>query len=214
MCRKNCHKFLIFCVFILGSSLIAVTGHARELKLLAFGDSLVAGYGLPKKDGFSDQLEATLNHAGIRLKVINAGVSGDTSAGGLSRIDWALGANPDAILLELGANDSLRGIDPAITKMNLQKILTKLQKIGVPILFAGMIAPPNMGKEYGLEFEKVYLELAEANEVIFYRFFLEGVAGVPELNQEDGIHPNKEGVLKIVKKIAPFVIELLKRVKP
>lgn len=214
MCRKNCHKLLIFCVFILGSSLIAVTGQARELKLLAFGDSLIAGYGLPKKDGFSDQLEATLNHAGIRLKVINAGVSGDTSAGGLSRIDWALGANPDAILLELGANDSLRGIDPAITKMNLQKILTKLQKIGVPILFAGMIAPPNMGKEYGLEFEKVYLELAEANEVIFYRFFLEGVAGVPELNQEDGIHPNKEGVLKIVKKIAPFVIELLKRVKP
>ena len=214
MCRKNCHKFLIFCVFILGSSLIAVTGHARELKLLAFGDSLIAGYGLPKKDGFSDQLEATLNHAGIRLKVINAGVSGDTSAGGLSRIDWALGANPDAILLELGANDILRGIDPAITKMNLQKILTKLQKIGAPILFAGMIAPPNMGKEYGLEFERVYLELAEANEVIFYRFFLEGVAGVPELNQEDGIHPNKEGVLKIVKKIAPFVIELLKRVKP
>ena len=96
----------------------------------------------------------------------------------------------------------------------MQKILTKLQKIGAPILFAGMIAPPNMGKEYGLEFEKVYLELAEANEVIFYRFFLEGVAGVPELNQEDGIHPNKEGVLKIVKKIAPFVIELLKRVKP
>ena len=214
MCRKNCHKLLIFCVFILGSSLIAVTSHARELKLLAFGDSLIAGYGLPKKDGFSDQLEATLNHAGIRLKVINAGVSGDTSAGGLSRIDWALGANPDAILLELGANDSRRGIDPAITKMNLQNILTKLQKIGAPILFAGMIAPPNMGKEYGLEFEKVYLELAEANEVIFYRFFLEGVAGVPELNQEDGIHPNKEGVLKIVKKIAPFVIELLKRVKP
>ena len=214
MCRKNCHKFLICCVFILGGSLIAVTGHARELKLLAFGDSLIAGYGLPKKDGFSDQLEATLNHAGIRLKVINAGVSGDTSAGGLSRIDWALGANPDAILLELGANDSLRGIDPAITKMNLQKILTKLQKIETPILFAGMIAPPNMGKEYGLEFEKVYLELAEANEVIFYRFFLEGVAGVPELNQEDGIHPNKEGVLKIVKKIAPFVIELSKRVKP
>jgi len=214
MCRKNCHKLLIFCVFILGSSLIAVTSHARELKLLAFGDSLIAGYGLPKKDGFSDQLEATLNHAGIRLKVINAGVSGDTSAGGLSRIDWALGANPDAILLELGANDSLRGIDPAITKMNLQKILNKLQKIGAPILFAGMIAPPNMGKEYGLEFEKVYLELAEANEVIFYRFFLEGVAGVPELNQEDGIHPNKEGVLKIVKKIVPFVIELLKRVKP
>jgi len=213
MCRKNCHKLLIFCVFILGSSLIAVTSHARELKLLAFGDSLIAGYGLPKKDGFSDQLEATLNHAGIRLKVINAGVSGDTSAGGLSRIDWALGANPDAILLELGANDSLRGIDPAITKMNLQKLLTKLEKTGMPILFAGMVAPPNMGKEYGVEFEKVYLELAETNEVIFYPFFLEGVAGVPELNQEDGIHPNKEGVLKIVKKIAPFVRDLLKRVK-
>ena len=213
MCRKNCHKFLIFCVFILGSSLIAVTGHARELKLLAFGDSLIAGYGLPKKDGFSDQLEATLNHAGIRLKVINAGVSGDTSAGGLSRIDWALGSNPDAILLELGANDSLRGIDPKITKTNLQKIITKPERRGVPILFAGMVAPPNMGKEYGLEFEKVYLELAEVNKVIFYPFFLEGVAGVPELNQEDGIHPNKEGVLKIVETIAPFVRDLLKRVK-
>ena len=96
--------------------------------MLAFGDSLIAGYGLPKKDGFSDQLEAAFNEAGTRLKVINAGVSGDTSAGGLSRIDWALGANPDAILLELGANDSLRGIDPSITKMNLQKILTKLEK--------------------------------------------------------------------------------------
>ena len=213
MFRKNFHKPLIFCVLIVGSCLIAVTGHARELKLLAFGDSLIAGYGLPKKDGFSDQLEAAFNEAGTRLKVINAGVSGDTSAGGLSRIDWALGANPDAILLELGANDSLRGIDPSITKMNLQKILTKLEKTGVPILFVGMVAPPNMGKEYGLEFEKAYLELAEANEVIFYPFFLEGVAGVPELNQEDGIHPNKEGVLTIVKKIAPFVRDLLKRVK-
>ena len=213
MFRNNFHKFLIVCAFIVGSCFIAVTSHARELKLLAFGDSLIAGYGLPKKDGFSDQLEAVFNKAGTRLKVINAGVSGDTSAGGLSRIDWALGANPDAVLLELGANDSLRGIDPSITKMNLQKILTKLEKTGVPILFAGMVAPPNMGKEYGLEFEKAYLELAEANEVIFYPFFLEGVAGVAELNQEDGIHPNKEGVLTIVKKIAPFVRDLLKRVK-
>ena len=213
MFRKNFYRSLIFCLFIVGSFLIAVTSHARELKLLAFGDSLIAGYGLPKKDGFSDQLEAAFNEAGTRLKVINAGVSGDTSAGGLSRIDWALGVNPDAILLELGANDSLRGIDPAITKMNLQKLLTKLEKTGMPILFAGMIAPPNMGKEYGLEFERVYLELAETNDVIFYPFFLEGVAGVPELNQEDGIHPNKEGVSKIVKKIAPFVTDLLKRVK-
>ena len=213
MFRENFYKFLIYFLCIVGSCLIAATSHAREIKLLAFGDSLIAGYGLPKKDGFSDQLEAVFNHAGTRLKVINAGVSGDTSAGGLSRIDWALGSNPDAILLELGANDSLRGIDPKITKTNLQKIITKLEKRGVPILFAGMVAPPNMGKEYGLEFEKVYLELAEVNKVIFYPFFLEGVAGVPELNQEDGIHPNKEGVLKIVETIAPFVRELLKRVK-
>jgi acyl-CoA thioesterase-1 len=104
MFKKNFHKFLIFCLFIVGSFLITVTSHERELKLLAFGDSLIAGYGLPKKDGFVDQLEAVFNEAGTRLKVINAGVSGDTSAGGLSRIDWALGANPDAILLELGAN--------------------------------------------------------------------------------------------------------------
>ena len=203
MFRENFYKFSIYCLCIVGSCLIAATSHAREIKLLAFGDSLIAGYGLPKKDGFSDQLEAVFNEAGTRLKVINAGVSGATSAGGLSRIDWALGSNPDAILLELGANDSLRGIDPKITKTNLQKIITKLERIGVPILFAGMVAPPNMGKEYGLEFEKV----------IFYPFFLEGVAGVPELNQEDGIHPNKEGVLKIVETIAPFVRDLLKRVK-
>ena len=213
MFRENFYKSLIYFLCIVGSCLIAVTSHAREIKLLALGDSLIAGYGLPKKDGFSDQLEAVLNGGGTRLKVINAGVSGDTSAGGLSRIDWALGSNPDAILLELGANDSLRGIDPAVTKMNLQKIKTKLGSIGVPILLAGMVAPPNMGKEYGLEFEKVYLELAEVNNVIFYPFFLEGVAGVPELNQEDGIHPNKEGVLKIVETIAPFVRDLLKRVK-
>ena len=194
---------------------LAVDGEEGKLKFLNNDnwDIILLDVMMPKKDGFSDQLEAVFNEAGTRLKVINAGVSGDTSAGGLSRIDWALGSNPDAILLELGANDSLRGIDPKITKTNLQKIITKLERIGVPILLAGMVAPPNMGKEYGLEFEKVYLELAEANEVIFYRFFLEGVAGVPELNQEDGIHPNKEGVLKIVKKIAPFVIELLKRVK-
>ena len=213
MFRENFYKFLIYFLCVVGSCLISATSYAREIKLLAFGDSLIAGYGLPKKDGFSDQLEAVFNEAGTRLKVINAGVSGDTSAGGLSRIDWALGSNPDAILLELGANDSLRGIDPTITKTNLQKIITKLERIGVPILFAGMVAPPNMGKEYGLEFEKVYLELAEVNKVIFYPFFLEGVAGVPELNQEDGIHPNKEGVLKIVETIAPFVRDLLKRVK-
>ena len=210
---KKIRQIAFYLLLIVASSLITITTSARELKLLALGDSLVAGYGLPKTDGFTDQLEATLNGLGIRVSVINSGVSGDTSAGGLSRVEWALASKPDAVLLELGANDSLRGIDPKVTKDNLHNILTKIKATGIPVLFVGMLAPPNMGKEYGLEFKSVYAELSKKHDVIFYPFFLDGVAGMPELNQADGIHPNKRGVVKIVNKISPYVRALLMNVK-
>ena len=210
---KKIRQIAFYLLLIVASSLITITTNARELKLLALGDSLVAGYGLPKTDGFTDQLEATLNGLGIRVSVINSGVSGDTSAGGLSRVEWSLASKPDAVLLELGANDSLRGIDPKVTEDNLHNILTKIKATGIPVLFVGMLAPPNMGKEYGLEFKSVYAELSKKHDVIFYPFFLDGVAGMPELNQADGIHPNKRGVVKIVNKISPYVRELLMNVK-
>lgn len=184
---------------------------AKEIKLLALGDSLTAGYGLPKKEGFAEQLQAALRAEGREVLVINAGVSGDTSAGGRARLDWALADRPDAVLLELGANDGLRGIEPRVTRENLDAILGKLSGMSIPVLFAGMRAPPNLGTEYGAEYRAVFEDLAARHDVVFYRFFLEGVAGDPALNQGDGIHPNPEGVAVVVERILPSVREILSR---
>lgn len=181
------------------------------MKLLAFGDSLTAGYGLPRAEGFTERLQATLRDEGHEVLVINAGVSGDTSAGGRARLDWALADRPDAVLLELGANDGLRGIEPKVTRENLDAILGKLAAEGIPILFAGMRAPPNLGREYGVEYSAVFEDLAVRHDVVFYPFFLEGVAGDPALNQADGIHPNPAGVTVVVAGILPAVRELLER---
>lgn len=182
------------------------------MKLLAFGDSLTAGYGLPQSDGFTVQLEAALRAEGRPVTVINAGVSGDTTSGGVSRIDWALADQPDAVLLELGANDGLRGIDPAVTRKNLDILLGRFAADGLPVLFTGMYAPPNFGKEYGEAFRRVFTDLAESHDVVFYPFFLEGVAGDPALNQTDGIHPNANGVRAVVDRILPAVRQVLDRV--
>ncbi|WP_323796412.1 arylesterase [Nisaea sp.] len=179
-----------------------------EVRLLGLGDSLMAGYGLPPGDGFPDQLQDALQAAGIDAEVVNAGVSGDTSAGGRARLDWALASNPHAVILELGANDGLRGLEPTETKRNLDAILTVLGEKGLPVLLAGMLAPPNLGQEYGTEFEAVFRYLAEKHGVLFYPFFLDGVVGDPALNQQDGIHPTKEGVAIIVERILPKVLEL------
>lgn len=187
---------------------------AREIKLLALGDSLTAGYGLPKAEGFTERLQAALRAEGRDIRVINAGVSGDTSAGGRSRLDWALADKPDAVLLELGANDGLRGIEPRVTRDNLDAILGKLSGMGIPILFAGMRAPPNLGEEYGAEYSAVFKDLSARHDVVFYPFFLDGVAGIPALNQVDGIHPNPEGVAVVVARIMPAVLEVLARVAP
>lgn len=185
---------------------------AREIKILALGDSLTAGYGLAKADGFTEQLQAALRGEGRAVLVINAGVSGDTSAGGRARLDWALADKPDAVILELGANDGLRGIDPSVTRRNLDAILERFGAMKLPVLFAGMVAPPNLGPEYGAEYQAVFQDLAARHDVIFYPFFLDGVAGKPDLNQRDGIHPTKAGVAVIVERILPATRELLARV--
>lgn len=189
----------------------SVAADAKPLTILAFGDSLVAGFGLGSRNGFTAKLEAALKHKGVHAKVVNAGLSGDTSAGGLARLDWALSPKPDAAIVELGANDGLRGLDPAQTRANLDAILTKLKAKGVPVLFAGMYAPPNMGPDYGKAFNALYPELAKRHGVAFYPFFLEGVAADARLNQPDGIHPNAKGVDIIVERILPHILRLIGR---
>ena len=186
---------------------------AKEIKILALGDSLIAGYGLDTKEHFTTLLQKQLKNEGLNVRLINAGVSGDTSAGGLTRLEWSLASNPDAVILELGANDGLRGINPSTTKTNLAKILGQLRLKDIPVLFAGMLAPPNLGREYGSKFNKTYQDLAQEFDVVFYPFFLDGVAGVPELNQLDGIHPTGEGIAEIVMRIEPYVKKLLSKIK-
>ena len=182
---------------------------AAPLKLLAFGDSLVHGYGLPAGATFPEQLEAALRARGLDVEVINGGNSGDTTAAGLARLDWALAERPDAVLVELGANDSLRGLDPAETAANLEAILIRLKREGLPVLLAGMLAPRNLGADYAAEFDAIYPRLAAQHGVAFYPFFLEAVAMESALNQDDGIHPNAAGVQVIVAAMLPQVLRLI-----
>lgn len=177
--------------------------------LLVLGDSLTAGYGLPRAQAFPARLEAALKSAGRKVEVIDAGVSGDTTAGGLARLDWALTPTPDAAIVELGANDGLRGLDPKLTFANLDAILAGLKERRVKVLLAGMLAPPNLGRDYGDEFNAIFPRLAERHSVALYPFFLDGVAAVPELNQADGLHPNAQGVEVVVRRILPDVLKLL-----
>ena len=183
---------------------------AGETRLLAFGDSLVSGWGLAARDAFPAALERALHAAGRGdVRVIAAGVAGDTSAGGRARLAWSLAERPDAAIVELGANDGLRGIDPAATYANLDAILAELKRRGIPVLLAGMYAPPNLGREYGAAFDAVYPGLAEKHGVSLYPFFLDGVAVEPGLNQPDGLHPNASGVAVIVERILPYVMRVL-----
>jgi acyl-CoA thioesterase-1 len=182
---------------------------ADPIRLMVLGDSLTAGYGLPEKEAFPVKLEAALRQSGISAVVINAGVSGDTTAGGLARIGWALADRPTHVLVELGANDALRGIDPKTTRGNLDAIVAKLQAAGVKVMLAGMYAPPNWGKEYETDFRSIYPDLARKYGVGLYPFFLDGVAARRELNQPDGIHPNEKGVAIIVERILPPVRQFL-----
>ena len=187
---------------------------ARTLHLVALGDSLTAGFGLPPGKAFPNRLEAALRAKGWDIKVVNAGVSGDTAADGLARYDWSVPQDADALIVELGANDMLRGLKPEATRATLAAILDKARAAHLPVLLAGMRAAPNLGGEYAGEFSPIYSALAKSYDVLLYPFFLDGVAGERKLNQPDGLHPNAEGVEMIVQKILPSVEALLKQTNP
>ena len=182
---------------------------AKAAEILVFGDSIAAGFGLPAGEAFPARLEAKLRADGLSVHVINAGVSGDTTADGLARLDWSLAEKPDLVILELGANDALRGLDPAAVRGNLDKLIGKIEASGAKLLLAGMQAPSNWGEQYQQAFNGIYPELAEAHGIPLYPFVLDGVALDPKLNQPDGLHPNERGVAIIVEHIAPYVARLM-----
>lgn len=180
------------------------------VRILALGDSLTAGYGLADlKSAFPAQLEKALKDKGHQVVIIQGGVSGDTTTGGRSRIEWALAEKPDAVIVALGGNDALRAVDPSVTLDSMDAIVKRIKKDSLPVLVAGMYAPPNLGKDFGTRFAAAFAKVAKDNDTLFYPFFLEGVAGVPTLNQSDRIHPNAEGVAVMVKGILPSVEKLI-----
>jgi acyl-CoA thioesterase-1 len=210
--RVRVNRFLaplliLFVVFI-GSP-----ARSADLKLVVLGDSLSAGYQLPAGDGFPEQLQKALDGRGRSVEVVNAGVSGDTSSGGLSRLDWSVGPDVDAVIVELGANDALRGIAPELTRGNIDEITRRLRARGVEVLLAGMLAPRNLGPDYADGFDPIYADVARAHDALLYPFFLEGVALDPDLNLADGMHPNAKGVQVIVENILPEVEALLDRAR-
>jgi acyl-CoA thioesterase-1 len=198
---------------ILAGLLLATPAFARPVHILALGSSLTQGYGLPPGTEFTVQMQAALKAAGIDAVVDNAGVSGDTSAGGLSRLDWSLADHPDAAIIELGSNDMLRGVPPGQTEKNLRAILTVLQKDHVAVLLTGMKAQRNLGADYVNQFDAIYPRLAKDYHVVFYPFFLDGVAMNPKLNQADGMHPNPAGVKIVVARMLPYVKKMLAQVR-
>ena len=191
------------------TSICAGAARAEPARILVLGDSIAAGYGLAADEAFPARLESHLRRAGRKVRVIDAGVSGDTTAGGLARLDWALADRPHVVIVELGGNDGLRGIAPQATRANLDAILARLKARGPRVLLTGMLAPPNLGAEYGRAFDAIYPELAAKYGVALYPFVLDGVAAQPDLNQRDGIHPNARGVAVMVDRIAPYVVRLL-----
>lgn len=195
--------------------MIAGGGPARAepLRLVAFGDSLTAGLGLPADQAFPARLQSALKAKGHDVLIENAGVSGDTTSAGLARLDWSVPQGTDGVILELGANDALRGINPAITEKALDSMLGRLKGRNIPVLLAGMLAPPNLGPAYGAQFNAIYGHLAEKYQVPLYPFFLDGVAGQPGLNQPDGLHPTSAGVDVIVEKMLPAVEAFVEKIK-
>src|SRR5216684_8827323 len=196
---------------VLAQGAVAVT--AKPVKMVVLGDSLSAGYGLPAGAAFPVRLQKALDTKGIKVNMINAGVSGDTSSGGRDRLDWSVPEGTEAVIVELGANDALRGIDPAVTRSALTDILGRLKARGIAVLLCGMLAPPNYGHDYADRFNAIYPELSKSFGVPLYRFFLNGVAADPKLNQADGIHPTAEGIDIIVQNLLPSVEALLGTIK-
>jgi acyl-CoA thioesterase-1 len=202
------HMLVWSLLLLAPATTIAQTTAAREtkpLKMVVLGDSLSAGFGLSAPAAFPARLQKALQSKGIEVDIINAGVSGDTSSGGRDRLDWSVPEGTKAVILELGANDALRGVDPKVTRSALTDILTRLKARGIAVLLCGMYAPPNYGAEYSASFNTIYPDLAKQFGVPLYPFFLEGVATEAKLNQPDGLHPTAEGIDLIVKNILPTV---------
>jgi acyl-CoA thioesterase-1 len=198
----------------LAAALALPAGQSRAAgrSILVFGDSLVAGLGLPEAEGFVAQLQAALDHEGLAVTLVNGGVSGDTTATALARLDWALGGNPDGVLVEIGANDMLQGLPVATVRANLEAIMAKLAAARLPVLLAGMKANRGLGPDYVAAFDAIYPELAARYGATLYPFFLDGVALDPRLNQPDGIHPNAKGVAVIVRNMLPTVTAWLGKI--
>ena len=205
----------LFAIAMLGLLLLssASTSHAGTVKLVVLGDSLSAGYHLPQGSGFPEQLQGRLNKDGHQVSVANAGVSGDTTAGGLARLDWAVPKGTHAVIVELGANDALRGVNPKQTYKNLDKLIARLKKRRIKVLLAGMEAPRNLGTPYVKAFGAIYPKLAKKYHIGLYPFFLKGVAMQKSLLLSDGLHPNEKGVAMIVKNIKPYVERLLQEAR-
>lgn len=203
------HLRVIVITLLLVAGTVAV--RAEPYQIVGFGDSLMAGYGLPPGEGFTEKLQAALNAEGHDVIVANAGVSGDTSSGGLSRLDWSVPDGTGLVLLELGANDMLRGIDPALTRANLDSMLTRLADRKIPVLLIGMRAAPNLGPDYQKAFDAIFPGLAAKFDVPLYPFILEGVAADPSLLLDDGMHPNAAGIDRMVAAITPQIAALLPR---
>jgi acyl-CoA thioesterase-1 len=202
-----CGWLLAACIWVAP----AAAADSQVRTIVAFGDSLIAGYGLPPQESFPARLEQALRAAGRQVRVVNAGVSGDTSAAGLARLDWSVADKPDLMLVNLGSNDMLRGLDPVAAERNLDALLARLQQRQIPVLLTGMFAGRNLGEAYVRQFESMYPRLAEKYGATLYPFFLDGVATDPALNQADGLHPNAAGVNVIVGKMLPTVLKALDR---
>ncbi len=201
-----------FAALTITALLSAGSARAEPVKLVGFGDSLMAGYQLPAADAFPVKLQAALREKGFEVEIANAGVSGDTSSGGLARLDWSIPDGTKGVILELGANDALRGIAPEETEKNLDAMLTRLKERGIAVLLAGMMAPPNMGPEYGERFNGIYQRLAQKHGATLYPFFLDGVVTKANLQLEDGMHPNTEGVDVMVQTMLPTAETFLKSI--
>ncbi|MEN5084648.1 arylesterase [Bosea sp. TWI1241] len=201
------------CAVLLAFVALAVTlpaaapawAEERPVKLVALGDSLTAGYNLPASAAFPEVLQGLLRAKGLPVEIVNAGVSGDTAQGGLERLDWSVPDGTDGVILELGANDALRGLDPAVTEQALDAIVTRLKQRGIAVMLAGMYAPRNLGEDYVKRFDAIYPRLAETHGLTLYPFFLDGIAGDRLLNQPDMLHPTAEGVRVIAQRILPTV---------
>lgn len=204
-------KQIFTIIFFLSFSI--TLAYAKALKVIVLGDSLIAGYGLLEKDGFVSQLQQKMNTYNIKVKLINGGVSGETSSGLFNRLEWILEEKFDGVIISIGANDALRGINPKITSENIKNTLSHLKKINMPAMLIGMKAPNNLGNEYVSDFNQIYPRLAKVYKASFYPFFLKDVALVPSLNQNDMIHPNKYGVKKIVDNIYPYFLSFFKNLK-